>query len=131
MSILSGAKVLKKFQLHRLFLNFLFYFTPNIDDIGILLVCYRDDAQPAFEWHVAPDPLDMDFPCFHGCAETAIDTELMHDEPIPLQIFAERSIVVAFFLGLGRQVEHHNQPHYLICIQSDFTHFSNGSDNVF
>ena len=42
MNIKSFANLLKKFQLYRLLLNFLFYLTPNIYYPRVLLVCNSD-----------------------------------------------------------------------------------------
>ena len=61
-SSLSMAKLLKKLKLHRLLLYFLFYLSPYIDDVGVLLVGYRDYTKSSLAGHEEFYPLDVYIP---------------------------------------------------------------------
>ena len=59
---LSMAKLLKKLKLNRLLLYFLFYFSPYIDDVGVLLVGYRDYTKSSLAGHEEFYSLDVYIP---------------------------------------------------------------------
>ena len=61
-SSLSMAKLLKKLKLNRLLLYFLFYLSPYIDDVGVLLVGYRDYTKSSLAGHEEFYPLDVYIP---------------------------------------------------------------------
>lgn len=61
-SSLSMAKLLKKLKLHRLLLYFLFYLSPYIDDVGVLLVGYRDYTKSSLAGHEEFYSLDVYIP---------------------------------------------------------------------
>ena len=59
---LSMAKLLKKLKLNRLLLYFLFYLSPYIDDVGVLLVGYRDYTKSSLAGHEEFYSLDVYIP---------------------------------------------------------------------
>ena len=59
---LSMAKLLKKLKLHRLLLYFLFYLSPYIDDVGVLLVGYCDYTKSSLAGHEEFYSLDVYIP---------------------------------------------------------------------
>ena len=61
-SSLSMAKLLKKLKLNRLLLYFLFYLSPYIDDVGVLLVGYRDYTKSSLAGHEEFYSLDVYIP---------------------------------------------------------------------
>ena len=61
-SSLSRAKLLKKLKLHRLLLYFLFYLSPYIDDVGVLLVGYCDYTKSSLAGHEEFYSLDVYIP---------------------------------------------------------------------
>ena len=61
-SSLSMAKLLKKLKLHRLLLYFLFYLSPYIDDVGVLIVGYRDYTKSSLAGHEEFYSLDVYIP---------------------------------------------------------------------
>ena len=61
-SSLSMAKLLKKLKLHRLLLYFLFYLSPYVDDVGVLLVGYRDYTKSSLAGHEEFYSLDVYIP---------------------------------------------------------------------
>ena len=98
---LSMAKLLKKLKLNRLLLYFLFYLSPYIDDVGVLLVGYRDYTKSSLAGHEEFYSLDVYIPWFEWSTETNVHTILVHYESVAFKTLAENCIIMFFLLADG------------------------------